>query len=179
MKFFNSIALVVSILCLIFLGNINTVAEHQLATQISQEDLSRDEILDKLQEAFHAQYMLSEKYREKSEIEELLSNYFTKEYIEKFSNEHLYKEEEGYITYGTDFAIFYVPFYSYDDDTKIKYDARSNVYHIYEFFPTEVSRPSLFPDHYQWVSIVKGPDGWKIYDYGMQQETPYFLEDEA
>ncbi|WP_157842732.1 MULTISPECIES: DUF3993 domain-containing protein [Bacillus] len=174
MKNFKSLALIASIFCLFFLGNIYTVADNQSS---NANEPTREEILDMLQEAFHAQYMLSEKYRDLNEIEELLSTYFTTEYIKKFSTEHLFKEEQGYITYGTDFAIFYVPFYSYDDKTKVKFDEKNNVYHIYEFFRKETARPSLFPDHYQWVSIKKGPEGWLIYDYGMQQETPSFLNE--
>ncbi|WP_010192708.1 DUF3993 domain-containing protein [Bacillus sp. m3-13] len=142
----------------------------------SAEQSPRDEeVYTFLKDAFQSQLSLGEKHRSLEEIDLVLDPYFTKEYQQSFLKEHLFEEEAGYITYGTDFPAYYIPFFSYDEETKVMESSEDEII-IYEFFTSEEDMPSLYDDHYEYVKLQETPSGWKVNDYGFEYEMPDFVK---
>ncbi|NLP50887.1 DUF3993 domain-containing protein [Bacillus sp. RO1] len=156
---------IIAIITIIFFGSSYASAEQ------SPED---HEVYSFLKDAFQLQISLGEKHHSLEEIDQLLNPYFTKEYQQSFLKEHLFKEEAGYITYGTDFPAYYIPFFSYDEETKV-IKGQDGELIVYEFFATEEDMPSLYDDHYEYVKIQETSSGWKVMDYGFEYETPEFV----
>lgn len=146
------------------------------SSTVSAEGQNADhEVFAFLKEAFQTQLSLGERHHSMGEIEELLNPYFAKEYQENFLKEHLFEEKEGFITYGTDFPAYYIPFFSYTDETKVL-EEDNGALTVYEFFPSEDDMPSLYDDHYEFVKLVKSESGWKVVEYGFEYEEPDFIE---
>lgn len=110
--------------------------------------------------ASEVQVSLSEKGRSISKIEEKLSPYFTETFIDQFIEENIVETEEGYQTLGSDFALYYIPYFSYSDRTKLV-EYKDQVYIVENF--DEQEGPVAFPESYQGVRLTK-EDGWKIAD---------------
>gem|GEM_PF-1658047 len=125
-----------------------------------QKNMSRENILSHLQNAFNAQQALSEKPREKEEMVHILSDYFDKGLINQYLKENMVEENGQYIIYGTDFPIYVIPFFSYDEKTKI-IEKQDHII-VYEFFPASTDGPVSYDDHYEWVKLLKTPKGLKI-----------------
>jgi len=134
------------------------------AKTTAQESLSNnEEVFQYLQEAFQAQVQLSEKPRTMEEIYEILSPYFSKEAMKVFTSENLFMEDGKYITYGTDFPIYYIPFFTYTDETKIV--RKKGYIYVFEYFKDSGEGPVSFDDHYEGV-IMKDIDGiYKVDEY--------------
>ncbi|WP_060666064.1 DUF3993 domain-containing protein [Bacillus sp. CHD6a] len=155
-----------ALITIIIFGSSNASAEQ------SPEDY---EVYSYLNDAFQSQVSLGEKHHSLEEINQLLDPYFTKEYQQSFLKEHLFKEEAGYITYGTDFPAYYIPFFSYDEETRV-ISEQDGEFIVYEFFASEEDMPSLYDDHYEYVKIKETSSGWKVTDYGFEYETPEFVK---
>lgn len=136
-----------------------------------------EETIAYLQEAQQAQFSLGEKHRNLAEIHEILDPYFTRDYQEQFLEEHLFEEKEGYITYGTDFTIFYIPFFSFDENTKIHRDKESDKLYAYEFFDVDESMPYLYEPHFEYVELEYTQNGLVVSKYGNTKKEPYFLKE--
>ncbi|WP_404449820.1 DUF3993 domain-containing protein [Sutcliffiella horikoshii] len=156
---------IIAIITFIFLGLGNANAEQSSEYQ---------EVYSFLKEAFQAQLSLGEKHHSLDEIDQILNPYFTKDYQQSFLKEHLFKEEAGYITYGTDFPAFYIPFFQYDHETKVIKDQSGDII-VYEHFTSEEDMPSLYDDHYEYVKIQDTSAGWKVIEYGFEYEIPEFV----
>jgi hypothetical protein len=157
-----------TIFALFFLGIASASADNPPTDQ---------EIFSFIQEAFQAQLSLGEKHRSLPEIEEKLNPYFSKDYQENFLSEHLFQEEQGYITYGTDFPAYYIPFFSYDDETKIARDELTRKVTVYEFFKSEEDMPSLYDDHYEFIQLEETEEGWRVVEYGIEYSEHDFLQE--
>ncbi|MBS4189035.1 DUF3993 domain-containing protein [Bacillus sp. FJAT-49705] len=128
---------------------------------MAESDFSNEkEVINFVQAAFQAQVELSEQPRTIKEINELLSPYLTKEYQKLFLNENLHSVDDRYITYGTDFPLFYIPFFSYSDKTKIVWD-HEKIY-VIEFFSENDEGPVSYDNHYEGVSLEKIDNSWKV-----------------
>lgn len=139
--------------------------EQNIVKASSDYKLSEQETFELLEKAFEAQVSLNDKYRTFKEVKATLSPYFGKEYISKFMNENVVFENEGYITYGTDFARFYVPFFSYSDLTKIVYDDKEKKMYVYEFFSANKEQPVLYGDHYEMLTLKYEEKKWIITEW--------------
>jgi hypothetical protein len=127
----------------------------------AKEKLStKDEVFDLLQNAFQVQVSLSEKTRTKEEINEILNGYFTKRYQQLFWNENIFEEEGKYVTYGSDFAQYYIPFFQYSDETKVVISTET--IYVFEFFPAASDGPVGYDAHYEGVLLKKEDDNWKV-----------------
>lgn len=124
------------------------------------ENMSRKNILSYLQNAFDAQQSLTEKPREKDEMVHILSDYFDKELTNQFLKENIVEENGQYIIYGTDFPIYAIPFFSYEEKTKI-IEKQDHII-VYEFFPASTDGPVSYDDHYEWVKLLKKSKGLMI-----------------
>ncbi|WP_078381086.1 DUF3993 domain-containing protein [Sutcliffiella halmapala] len=136
---------------------------------------SDEEVYSFLQEAQQAQFSLGEKHRSLAEIQEILDPYFTRDYQRQFLDAHLFEEAQGYITYGTDFTIFYIPFFTFDVETKIHRVEATDTIFAYEFFEVDESMPYLYENHYEYVELKVTDQGFKVVGYGSEKEKPYFL----
>ncbi|MDF2857122.1 MAG: hypothetical protein K0Q87_2973, partial [Neobacillus sp.] len=84
-----------------------------LSPQAKTESINKKDIFSFLQEAYNTQVALSEYPRTQGEIIELLSPYFSGSYQRLFWRENMVEEEGGFLTYGSDFAPYYIPFFQY------------------------------------------------------------------
>lgn len=141
----------------------------------SAQEQAEEEVFVFLQEAFQSQLSLGESHHTLGEIQEILDPYFTKEYQDNFLEEHLFEEKDGYITYGTDFPAYYIPFFSYTDETKI-IESEDGVLIVYEFFPSNEDMPSLYDDHYEFVKLLPNESGWKVMEWGFDYDEPDFID---
>ena len=125
------------------------------------EESSREEVLKFIQNAFDSQVSLTETARSKEEMKRILSTYFERDFIEEYMKENVHALDDQFIVYGTDFPMYTVPFFSYDENTKVFEHARERI--VSEFFPASSEGPVAYGDHYEVVKIHNTPKGWKIY----------------
>ena len=116
-----------------------------------------------LQDAFQVQVSLSEKTRTKEEIKDLLTPYFTEDYQKLFWVENVFEEEGKFVTYGSDFALYYIPFFQYSDKTKMIIS--KEIIYVFEFFPANNDGPVGYEDHYEGILLKKENGGWKIDEF--------------
>ncbi|QED47353.1 DUF3993 domain-containing protein [Cytobacillus dafuensis] len=121
---------------------------------------NENEVINFVQAAFQAQVDIGEQPRTMEEINELLSPFLTKEYQTLFLNENLHLVDDRYITYGTDFPLLYIPFFSYSDKTKVVWD-HEKIY-VIEFFSENDEGPVSYNNHYEGVSLEKNDNSWKV-----------------
>ncbi|MEK5522472.1 hypothetical protein B5V89_16145 [Heyndrickxia sporothermodurans] len=110
--------------------------------------------------AFDAQVQLSEKERSLNEINELMEPYFTKKFIPLFLKENLVKTDHGYQTFGTDFPLYYIPFFSYDEYTKVVKDG--NCYYVVESINHHQEGPVKYEKDYKGVRLIHEDGKWKV-----------------
>ncbi|MBP2239947.1 hypothetical protein J2Z40_000500 [Cytobacillus eiseniae] len=144
------------ILLIVFLNAISPITSAK-AEMVPSDQQS---VFQFLQDAFHAQVTLSEKPRSMKEIKEILSPYFIESFTAEFLKENLESENGKYITYGTDFPIYYIPFFLYSEETKIV-QADDHVY-IYEFLSQFDEGPVSYDDHYEAVRLDFVEGEWKV-----------------
>lgn len=147
--------------CSLFIIAILLVFSHPVFAS-DFENLNRENILSHLQDAFKAQQSLSEKPREKEEMVQILSEYFNKDITKQYLKKNLFEEDGKYIVYGTDFPIYVIPFFTYDEKTKIVEEYDQIV--VYEFFPASNDGPVSYDDHYEWVKLTKTQKGLMVTD---------------
>jgi hypothetical protein len=141
------------------------------------EGTSRKEVLTHVQNAFNAQVSLTEKPRTLEEIKQILSIYFEDDLIELYVDSNVHKEGGNYIVYGTDFPMYTIPFFSYDENTKVYEQDNERI--IYEFFPASTDGPVVYDDHYEMIKMRKSKDGWKIYSIRNHLKQPKINEEQA
>ncbi|WP_052342801.1 DUF3993 domain-containing protein [Bacillus sp. EB01] len=124
---------------------------------------SREEIFTVLENAFLAQVSLSEKLRTKEEINEILSEYFTEEYAKEFWDINVAEENGKFVTYGTDFAPYYIPYYQFSDKTEVVFEGDKA--YVFEFFPETHEGPVGYESHFEGLLLVKNGDSWKVAEY--------------
>lgn len=138
------------------------------AHAFAQSDLhGREEVFEFLEKAFESQVSLSEKGRSMAEIDSILDPYFTEAYKSGFIKENVVGQENNFQTYGTDFALYYIPFYAFSEKTRVVQSA--NRIYVVEFFPTTKEGPVGYEDHYEGLQLVQEKDGWKVADYWYDQ----------
>lgn len=157
---------IIAIITILFFGSSYASAEQSPSDQ---------EVYSFLKDAFQSQLSLGETHHSLEEIDQILDPYFTKEYQQSFLKEHLFKEDAGYITYGTDFPAYYIPFFSYDEETKV-IEGEVGEKIVYEFFASDEDMPSLYDDHYEYVKLQDTSSGWIVKDYGFEYEMPDFVK---
>jgi hypothetical protein len=124
---------------------------------------SQNEVFAFLKDAYKAQVSLSEKERTKGEIKKILDPYFTPEYQELFWKENIQMENEKFLTYGSDFAQYYIPYYQFSDKTKVV--ITENEIYVFEFFPESKEGPVGYKSHYEGIYLKKLDREWKVDKY--------------
>lgn len=120
---------------------------------------SREHAAKLAEEGFEVQISLSEKARTLQEIKGRLEPYFTNNFIEKFIRENVKKTEQGYQTFGTDFAPDYIPYFSYTEDTQLI--LWKGHYYLVEYMP-RFGGPVEYPSDYQGIRLAASGGKWKI-----------------
>ncbi|WP_409275406.1 DUF3993 domain-containing protein [Neobacillus sp. SCS-31] len=127
------------------------------------ERMGRDEAFLLLKNAFEAQLSLGEQLRSKEEVDAILAPYFTDDYKELFLEANLVEEDGKYVTYGTDFGQYYIPYYGFSENTQVV--VGKNEAYVFEFFPESTEGPVGYDSHYEGLLLVRSPDGWKVSRY--------------
>ncbi|NYE05376.1 hypothetical protein F4694_002129 [Bacillus niacini] len=123
----------------------------------------KNDVFSFLQKAFQAQISLSDQTRTKQEIRDVLNPYFSEEYQKLFWDENIFEEEGKFVTYGSDFAFYYIPFFQYSGETKVVIFPES--IYVLQFFPSTTDGPVSYEDHYEGIMLKKMDGSWKIADY--------------
>ncbi|GLB60393.1 DUF3993 domain-containing protein [Cytobacillus sp. NCCP-133] len=135
-----------------------------------------EEVYKFLQEAFQAQVSLSEKERSLEEVMGVLDPYFSETAKETFLNANLISENEKHIIYGSDAASFYIPFFSYSNDTKVVED-KDKIY-VYEYFPGTQEGPVGYESHYEGILLEKEKGKMKIVQF-LDENIPDLILEKA
>jgi hypothetical protein len=143
--------------------------------QSYSSELNKDQTFHLLQNAFNAQLSLGEGYQTYEEAIQKLSPYFSDFYISLFLKENLVKDEQGYTIYGTDFAPYFIPYFTYSEQTKIVTDQKNNKIFVYEWFPENGEGPVSYGSHYEIIELQQIDGNWKINNYYYSEQKPSFL----
>lgn len=146
---------------LIMMLTISILIPFQSADAIGEKE--KKDVLQTLKDAFQAQVSLSEEERTLEEINQILIPYFTRSYISTFLDENLVEMDGEYFTLGTDFALYYIPFFTYSVETKVHVE--NNEAFVYEFFSSNREGPVSYENQYQGVKLIKTGGEWKVSEY--------------
>lgn len=135
---------------------------------------TREDVMDFLKNSFYTQVSLTEVPREMEEIKNILKTYFTDDYIELFLSENIVEDNGKYITYGSDFAPYYIPFFQFSERTEVSIEDDS--IYIYEYFEEMEDGPVTYQAHYEGILMEKINQEWKISKLLNNQEIETFLE---
>jgi hypothetical protein len=124
---------------------------------------TREDVFSLLHSAFLAQLSLNEKERTMEEIKLILDPYFSEDYQQLFLEANLYEENEKYVTYGTDFGEYFIPFFKFSESTKVVVE--DDVIYVFEYFPKNTYGPVGYDSHYEGLSLIKSNGQWKISNY--------------
>jgi hypothetical protein len=138
-----------------------------LSPQATTELSTPSEVFDFLKVAYKAQVSLSEKVRSKKEIENVLDPYFSNDFQAAFWKENIHEEDGKYVTYGTDFAQYYIPYYQFSNRTKVV--ITSEEIYVFEFFPARTEGPVGYKSHYEGLYLKKIDRSWKVDKYLFDQ----------
>ncbi|MCC3645493.1 DUF3993 domain-containing protein [Cytobacillus oceanisediminis] len=126
----------------------------------AERDTNKEEVYEFLQNAFQAQVELSGEERSMNEVDELLEPYFSEEAKNQFLKENLVLENGKYFTLGGDAAAYYIPFFTYSDNTKVV-EEKGKVY-VYEYFPENHEGPVGYDSHYEGILLTEQGGKMKV-----------------
>ncbi|KON90407.1 hypothetical protein AF332_22360 [Sporosarcina globispora] len=132
------------------------IPSHTYAERVT----NKEEVYKFLQNAFQAQVSLSEEERSMKEVNELLDPYFSKEPKTQFLKENLVSENGKFFTLGSDAAAYYIPFFTYTDNTKVVKE--SGKVYVYEYFPENHEGPVGYDSHYEGVLLEEKEGELKV-----------------
>jgi Protein of unknown function (DUF3993) len=159
-------------LLFLILGLVTAACGQVSQTQASE--FSKENALSLVEDAFHTQVSLSEKPQSKKQINDKLSQYFTKDLTESFIRENVYEVEGGYITFGSDFAPHYIPFFKYDDSTNVEYIDGN--WYVWEERTGEEEGPVSMDSGVEAVVVSEEEGTWKV--SSITYELPETLQSE-
>ncbi|XJZ28330.1 DUF3993 domain-containing protein [Bacillota bacterium Lsc_1132] len=136
-----------------------------LSPQATLEMTTKSDVFAFLKAAYKAQISLSEKGRTPQEIKAVVNPYFSYNYQQLFWKANIVQEGGKFLTYGSDFAPYYIPYYQFSAKTKVVF-LRDKIY-VFEFFPEKLDGPVGYNSHYEGLLLKKaGPSqGWKVDKY--------------
>ncbi|KML32657.1 DUF3993 domain-containing protein [Rossellomorea marisflavi] len=154
------------------LGLSLTVGTQATAIGTTVDQLDGKQAVALVEDAFEVQRSLSEKPRQKADIETMLSEYFTDEQVKGFMEENLYKEGNGYSAFGSDFASYYIPFYEFDKETKAGF--ADGHWYIWEERSGDEEGPVSTIKGEEVVELTVEDGKWKV--SGISYELPSGLK---
>lgn len=126
----------------------------------AERNTNKEDVYEFLQNAFQAQVELSGEERSMNEVDELLEPYFSEEAKDQFLKENLVSENGKYFTLGGDAAAYYIPFFTYSDNTKVV-EEKGKVY-VYEYFQENHERPVGYDSHYEGILLTEQGGKMKV-----------------
>ncbi|MFD2679849.1 DUF3993 domain-containing protein [Bacillus seohaeanensis] len=123
---------------------------------------NKEQAITIVEKAFKTQVSLSEKPRSMQQIEKLLDGYFTEEFKKSFMKENVVGMDDGYVTLGSDFAPYYIPFFHYNETTNASY--ANGKWYVWEKRLGSESGPYSTPTGVEAVILVKQNGTWKVSD---------------
>ncbi|MGE7764310.1 DUF3993 domain-containing protein [Peribacillus sp. NPDC096540] len=138
---------------------------------VSAEGLHREEVFSLVQEALVNQGSISEEVRTKKAIKEKLYTHFTENFTEKFVEANVVKVDGGFAAYGSDFAPYYIPFFSYNENTEVVYGKSGEFIYVQEEFPVSEDGPVSSGKHIESVTLKKENNEWKVADVMYESEN--------
>ncbi|MGG5253123.1 DUF3993 domain-containing protein [Neobacillus sp. SM06] len=140
-----------------------------LSPEATSEMTTRSDVFTFLKDAYKAQVSLSEKGRTKQEINAIIGPYFSDNYQQLFWKANIVQEKGKFLTYGSDFAPYYIPYYQFSRKTKVVF--LPNQIYVFEYFPEKLDGPVGYKSHYEGLLIKKGAggEGWKVDSYLFDQ----------
>jgi hypothetical protein len=123
--------------------------------------LDKESLIERVQTAFDKQVSLSEKPRSMEEINAILETHFTDGFKDKFTLENVIETDEGFQTFGSDFASYYIPNFSYSDKTRAV--KKGKTVYLVEYITYEEG-PVYFEDGFQGVRLEEINGVLKIND---------------
>ncbi|WP_340373139.1 DUF3993 domain-containing protein [Peribacillus sp. FSL E2-0218] len=136
----------------------------------SAEGLHREEALNLVKEAAMSQGSISEEVSTKEAIDTKLEKHFTDDFIRKFVKANVVKVDDGYTAFGSDFAPYYIPFFSYDEHTEVVYGDNGDLMYVQEEFKGTEDGPVLSGKHVECVTLKKENGVWKVKDVRYENE---------
>ncbi len=133
----------------------------------AKSTLDKQDAFNLLDSAFQLQVSLSEQPNSMENIRNILKKSFSEEYTEDFINMNVQKSMDGrgYQTYGTDIALYYIPFFTYSENTKLGYSPVNKQWYVYEWFPGTTDGPNSYEGHYEAIGLIEDSGKWVINDY--------------
>ncbi|WP_051348408.1 DUF3993 domain-containing protein [Peribacillus kribbensis] len=122
--------------------------------------LDKESANNLLIEAFAAQVSLSYEGQSLTAVKERLQPYFTEKFIDVFMKENIVKINGTYQTLGSDTAHYYIPFFDYDNHTKVIPKKDSTI--VTQHFEAQNGGPVSYEAHDESVVLIKDKDVWKI-----------------
>ncbi|MCA1059360.1 DUF3993 domain-containing protein [Rossellomorea aquimaris] len=156
---------------LLFIIGIISAASGQ-AGQTQASEFTKENALTVVENAFRTQVSLSEKPQSQEKIEGKLSKYLTADMTESFMSENVYKIDGGFITFGSDFASYYIPFFSYDESTNVKYI--NGHWYIWEERTNEEEGPIESVEGIEAVVLSEEEGTWKV--SAITYDVPDFVQ---
>ncbi|MEG9296469.1 DUF3993 domain-containing protein [Mangrovibacillus sp. Mu-81] len=129
-------------------------------TQTQASTFNGKQALTLVKEAFQTQVSISEQPQSLEAIEKQLERSFTSELSDAFIEENVVKVEEGYQTFGSDFAQYYIPFFKYDESTKVEY--ADGKWYIWEERSGDEEGPVSTVPGVEVVVLTKDKGDWKV-----------------
>ncbi|PLT28014.1 DUF3993 domain-containing protein [Peribacillus deserti] len=153
-------SLIASMSLILAAGGASAHAEQPAETKPSS--IHKNTIIDLLNDAFTAQVSLSNGGQSLEEVKNKLEPFFTDEFIGKFIDQNIVKVNGQYQTLGSDSAVYYIPFFSYDDKTEVNQGDKENTIVVKEHFNPSSGGPSIYGEHDESVLLIKDGQEWKI-----------------
>ncbi|MGN9865775.1 DUF3993 domain-containing protein [Bacillus swezeyi] len=142
---------------------------HSDAAQASEKP-TRGSLFETLESISAVHERLTEKERTKKEMISLLEPYMEHDFAARYVDANAFKEEKGWIFYGTDAPELAIPFFSYDEKTKVA--EADGHYTVYECIGHQNGGPVSYDNDYLTVSIKNREGSLKVINIGQTDTRP-------
>lgn len=147
--------------CLLLLVILTLVLSLGNFVSAKRTENSDNKMIELTKKAANVQLSLSDGGYTDKEVKEALSPYFSKQFIDQFITMNMAKESDGlYYVTGTDFSIYYIPFFRYEGETWVIAD--NSIATVYELFPVLTDGPVGYDNHYEAVVFTIENGSWKV-----------------
>ncbi|MBM7694610.1 hypothetical protein JOC77_004085 [Peribacillus deserti] len=148
----------------LFLAAVSSSVSANSSQETKAASIHKNSVMSLLNDAFVAQVSLSYEGQSLEEVNRKLEPFFTEGFIEKFIDQNIVNIDGQYKTLGSDAAIYYIPFFSYDDKTKIVPGEDKGTLIVTEHFGASTDGPVGYEEHDENVLLIKDGNKWKISD---------------
>lgn len=134
------------------------------------EKPTRASLFETLQSVSDVHLQLTEKERTKTDMISLLEPYMEHAMAAKYVEANAFPEQAGWIFYGTDAPEIAIPFFSYDEDTKVA--EKDGSYTVYECVGDQNGGPVSYQKNHQTVTLKNIGGSFKVTDIGQSDTKP-------